>query len=164
MAVKIRPIVLEDAASYRQCWQIIAKEHLYLVETKVPPLAQIRANLRKNLRLKNPFLVAVDGTRVVGLAFVWRTHWPSLSHNGDLGIRILPEYRGMGLGTKLMTAILKKCRGKIDSVIATVIGKNRQAQKLFKKMGFEHRVRSKNFVKMAYGFDDMVVMQKHVRR
>lgn len=164
MAVKIRPIALKDAAGYRRCWDAIARERRYLFEHEAPSLSHIRGNLRRNQRLKNPFLVAVDGERIVGLAFIWPGGWPSLSHTGDLGIRILPEYREMGLGTKLMAAVLKMARGKLDSVIATVLWKNKRARNLFEKMGFKTRVRTKKFAKMAYGFDDVLVMQKQMRR
>lgn len=50
MAVEIRPIVLKDAASYRRCWDAVAKEHLYLIEYKAPPLSEVRAQVHKNLR------------------------------------------------------------------------------------------------------------------
>jgi L-amino acid N-acyltransferase YncA len=164
MAVKIRPIALTDAASYRRCFDIVAKERRYLLQYEAPSLAALRANLRKNRREKNPFLVAVDGERVVGLAFVWRTSWPSLSHNGNFGIRLLPEYRGMGLGTKLTAAVLKMCRGKFDSVVLGVFGKNKPARKLFVNMGFELCGTAKKAVKLAYGFDDLLTMQKRLRR
>jgi L-amino acid N-acyltransferase YncA len=164
MAVKIRPIALEDAASYRQCYDTIAKERRYLLQHEAPPLSALRANLRKNRREKNPFLVAVDGERVVGLAFVWRAGWPSMRHTGDLGIRLLPEYRGNGLGTKLMTAVLKMSRGKFDSVVASVLGKNKRARKLLEKMGFELCGTQKKAAKMVYGFDDLLSLQKQMRR
>src|SRR5688572_10682290 len=108
MAVKIRPIVLEDAASYRQCFDAVAKERRYLAVYKASPLAEVRANVRKRLREKIPHLVAMDGEHVVGWAIVFRPGLPSLSHNGDLVVCVHPEYRSRGLGTKLAAGILKK--------------------------------------------------------
>ena len=61
MAVKIRPVTLEDAASYRQCWDTVARERRHIWWYEAPPLPRLRANLRKSLRQKTPFLVAVDG-------------------------------------------------------------------------------------------------------
>src|SRR5262249_31931594 len=115
MAVEIRPIALKDAASYRRCWHAVAQERQYIYEDKAPPLAEVRKRLRKSLRKKTPFLVAVDGERVVGWAAVFRPGLPSLSHNGDFGIMLLPDYRGAGLGKKLTTGVLKMSRGKYDS-------------------------------------------------
>lgn len=165
MTVKIRPVVLKDAASYRRCWDLVAKERLYLTERKAPPLSQVRTQVRQNLREKTPFLVAVDEGRAVGFAAVYRFGLPSLSHNVRFGIGLLPAYRGMGLGTKMTAELLKMSRGKFDYVYLEVFGKNKRAQKLYRKMGFERCGRIKNYVKgLAYGSDDGLLMQKHVRR
>jgi ribosomal protein S18 acetylase RimI-like enzyme len=165
MAIKIRPIVLSDAASYRRCWDAVAKERLYITERKAPPLSEVLAQFRKCLRDKIPFLVAMDDERVVGFAAVYRRGLPSVSHGGNVGIALLPEYREMGLGTKLMAGLLKVSRGKFDSVFLEVFGKNKRAQKLYRKMGFKPCGRIKNYVKgLAYGFDDALLMQKQMPR
>lgn len=165
MVVKIRPIVFKDAVSYRLCWDAIAKERRYLTEYEAPPLASVRKAFRKILRNKTPFLVAVDGERVVGFVVVYRWGLPSLSHLVDLGMGLLPEYREIGLGTKLTARVLKMCRGKFDSVHLTVFEKNKRARKLYKNMGFELCGRIKKAVKgLAYGTDDLLAMQKQIRR
>ena len=165
MAVKIRPLVLGDAASYRRCWDAVAKERRYITEQKAPPLSETRAQLRQNLRMKNPILVAVDGERVVGWAAVYRRGLPSLSHGGNFGISLLPAYREMGLGTKLTARVLKMSRGKFDSVFLEVFGKNKRARKLYEKMGFKPCGQIKNYVKgLVYGSDDALLMQKQMRR
>lgn len=88
-----------------------------------------------------------------------------MSHGGNFGMFLLPEYRGMGLGTKLMAAILKASRSKFDLVFLEVFGKNKVVRKLYEKMGFEPCGRIKNYVKgLVYGFDDALIMQKQIRR
>ena len=164
MAIKIRPIVLNDAASYSAGREVLAKEGRYSYESEAPPASLLRARIRKNLRLKNPMLVAVDGERVVGWAGVYRAGIPSLSHGGDLVMSVLPEYRGRGLGTKLASGVLKMARGEFEMVILAVFGKNRRAQKFFKSQGFAPCGKEKKAVKLAYGFDDVVIMQKQIRR
>jgi ribosomal protein S18 acetylase RimI-like enzyme len=165
VVLKIRPIALKDAESYRRCWDAVAKERRYVTEHKAPPLSEARAQLRQTLREKNPFLVAVDGKRVVGWAAVFRFGLPSLSHNGKFGIALLPKYRDMGLGTKLLAAILKMARGKFRVLTLEVFGKNRRAQKLYRKIGFETCGRIKTYVKgLAYGSDDALLMQRQMGR
>ncbi len=137
MAVKIRPITLKDAANFRLCLDTVAKERRHIYDYEAPPLPKIRQRLRKRLREKIPHIVAVDGMRVVGWAGVYRPGVPSIWHCGDLSIGLLPEYRGLGLGTKLATRVLKMARGKYEFVIAAVVRKNKPARKLFKKMGFQ---------------------------
>ncbi len=165
MAVKIRPIVLKDAESYKRCWDAVAKERRHITERKAPPLPDVRAQLRENLRAKNPILVAVDEERVVGFAAVYRRGAPSVSHSGNFGIFLLQAYRDMGLGTKLTAGILKMARRNFDMVFLEVFGKNKRAQKLYKNMGFEPCGRIKNYVKgLVYGSDDALLMQKQMRR
>lgn len=164
MAVKIRPLVLADAASYRQCWDMVAKEHRYLFWYEAPPLPVVRKNVRRSLRTKTPFLVAVDGERVVGWAAAFSPGEPSLSHNADLMVGLLPDYRRMGLGKKLVAGVLKLCRGRFDSVLFCVFRKNKPARKLSQRMGFEPRGAEAKFVKLAYGFDDLLITQKQLRR
>ena len=136
MTVKIRPIALKDAASYRRCWDVVAKERLYITEDKAPSLPEVRAQVRRALSTRNPFFVAVDGVRVVGWAAVYRFDMPSLSHNGKFGMSVLPEYREMGLGTKLLARILKTSRGKFRVLYLEVFWKNKRARRLYEKMGF----------------------------
>ncbi len=162
MAVEIRPIVLEDAASYRRCWDAIAKERRYLTEYIAPPLAEVQSAFRHYLRTKIPFLVAVDGARVVGFAVVYRPDLPSRRHLGDFGMGLLPQYRELGLGTKLITGVLKLSLGKFESVVLTVFRKNKRAINLYEKMGFKPDSGLKKFMKLADGFDDLIYMQKQI--
>lgn len=165
MSVKIRPIHAKDAASYRRCWDIIGKERLYLTETEAPPLSEVRRQVDNSLRTQSPFLVAVDGDRVVGFAALYRFGLPSLSHNARLGIGLIPEYREKGLGTKLMAGLLKLSRGKFRVLYLEVFGKNQRARKLYEKMGFEVCGRIKGYMKgLSYGSDDGLLMQKLMRR
>jgi len=163
MAIKIRPIVLQDATGYRRCLGTIAKERLYGFDESMS-LAAIRGQVRDNLRRKHPFLVAVDDDRIVGWAALYGSDLPSKNHCLDLGMGLLPQYREVGLGTKLLTKLLNMARGKIDSVFLTVVRKNKRARNLYRKMGFEPRGGIRNIVKTTYGPDDLMFMQKHLRR
>jgi len=162
MAIKIRPIVSKDATSYRQCFDAVAKERRYLTDHEAPPLTEVRAQFRKILREEIPFLVAVDDGRVVGFALLepWGPH--SMSHTVNFGIGLLPEYREIGLGTKLLAGVLKLCRGKYSAVGLNVFRKNKRARNLYKKMGFKSCGQLKKAVKLAYGFDDLLYMQKQL--
>jgi ribosomal protein S18 acetylase RimI-like enzyme len=164
MAVEIRPVVIGDAASYRRCWDAVAKERRYLVEYKAAPLSDVRKSLRASLRRKTSFLVAVDGDRVVGWAAVFSGGWPPNKDSGHFEIGLLRAYRRMGLGTKLAAKILKMSRLKFDSIFCTVLRENVGARKLSKKMGFKLCGTIARGVKLAYGFDDLLVMQKRLRR
>ncbi len=163
MPVKIRAVVLTDAESLRECWDAVAQERRYIYSYEAPPVSDVRTALRGSSRKKNPFLVAVDGDRVVGWASVSRAEIPSLSHNGHLTMGLHQEYRGTGLGTKLAAEILKVSRGRFDSLTCCFFSKNKPARRLSKRMGFVLCGREKKFGKLVYGFDDQLVMQKLMR-
>ncbi|MGE4062090.1 MAG: N-acetyltransferase family protein, partial [Rhodospirillaceae bacterium] len=127
------------------------------------PHSEEKANLRDSVRDKTPFLVAVDGTRVDGMASVFGNGVPSLKHCGDIGMTLLPEYREMGLGTKLLEGLIKKSRGKYETLVLWVFKKNKRARNLYKKMGFEPRGAVKRGVKLPSGFDDTLLMQMPLR-
>jgi ribosomal protein S18 acetylase RimI-like enzyme len=163
LAVNIRPITLKDVTSYRRCVDAIAKEGRYFVETEAAPLPEMRAQVRRGLKRKNPFLVVTDAERVVGFATVFSSDMPAQLHVAKLGMGLLPAYREKGLGTKLMTAVLKLSRGKFDFMYLDVVGKNRRARKLYEKMGFDLCARLKKTVKLPGGVDDTLIMQKQLK-
>ena len=96
MAVKIRPVTLEDAASYRQCWDTVARERRHIWWYEAPPLPRLRANLRKSLRQKTPFLVAVDGALRIRLKRVDLVNCDAAFGHEDrrLGARVLHQIIG----------------------------------------------------------------------
>ncbi len=105
----------------------------------------------------------MDEGRVVGFAAVYSSDLPSLKRTGNLGMFLLPEYRRLGLGTRLLAGVLKLSRGRFDSVMLDVFAKNKIAQKLYRKMGFVLCGRMKQIVQgLAYGYDDLLIMQKQI--
>jgi L-amino acid N-acyltransferase YncA len=164
MAVKIRPVALKDAANFRRCYAAIAKEGQYIFPPKTPSLAFLRADLRNLLRTKTTFLVAVDGQQIVGWVIVGRPGTPSLSHCGDVKLFLLLRYKGTGVDAELVTRALKMSRGKFESLLFYCFRKDEHARKLGAKLGFMLRGHESKFAKLAYGFDDLLIMQRHLSR
>jgi ribosomal protein S18 acetylase RimI-like enzyme len=160
MAVKIRPLTLKDAPGFRLCVGAVAAERRYLAFYKAFPLPTVRAFVRRNLRAKMPALVAVDGDRVVGWADVLGDYFETSAHVGSLGMGLLPEYRGKGLGKKLLTRIVKMAARKFEQVELAVYGKNKRAQRLYRSVGFKLCGTKKKAAKLIYGDDDVLLMQK----
>ena len=87
---------------FREALDIVAREKKYLAMLKAPPLAVTRRFVRDNLAKGNPQFVAVAGARVVGWCDVRRLPMDATLHWGILGIGVVPEHRGSGLGRALM--------------------------------------------------------------
>ncbi len=63
---------------------------------------------------------------------------PSLAHRGVLGMGLLPQFRGRGIGTKLIQSALAAARAfGLRRVELTVRKHNTGAFELYKKIGFE---------------------------
>lgn len=54
----------------------------------------------------------------------------------EIGMAVLPAYRGQGLGTRLLSQLLRSAEGKYDCVSLSVGGGN-PAGRLYERLGFE---------------------------
>ncbi len=86
-------------------------------------------------------LVAEQGERVVGYAYgrMEPRDWNSLRDRCGLGIDLLvaPEARRTGIGRRLGEALIQALFAKgAPRVVIQAAAKNRQAQRLFRRMGF----------------------------
>jgi ribosomal protein S18 acetylase RimI-like enzyme len=57
-------------------------------------------------------------------------------HTPELGIAVLPQYRGKGIGTALLHQILEAAKDKYPAIALSVSPRNR-AIRLYERLGFE---------------------------
>jgi len=115
----------------------VARERAYIDFLEAPPLEQSRSFWTSLIEKGHPFLVAVEGGTVVGWCDVVPVPRPIFAHVGVLGMGLLPEHRGRGLGTALMTAALEASRAcGLERVELAVFADNERAQHLYARMGF----------------------------
>jgi len=82
----------------------------------------------------------VDG-KMVANAEVGRRRG-NMSHVGDLGIGVRAEYRGIGVGTELMKALVDESRKMgLKVLVLSVFDSNKIARGLYRKIGFEENGR-----------------------
>ena len=158
-SVAIRPITLADIAEFRACVGAVMREREYLAYLEPGPLVQTATFVAANIESGNPQLVAVDDERIVGWCDVRRETIPIYAHEGMLGMGLLPDYRGRGLGERLIRATLDAARDAgFERVSLSVYGRNTRAAALYRKVGFVMegtRVRGK---KLDGGYDDVHMM------
>jgi len=105
------------------------------------------------------FLVAVRDSRVVGWCEVRRVSpGTEMDHRGILGICVRKEFRGMGLGRKLMEAALEKSKGKFEVVELDVFSVNKRAIKLYEEFGFKKFGLRRAAVKRKERYYDILIM------
>ncbi len=119
---------------------VVARERKYLALTQAPPWEQSLAFYRNVLAVGFPHFVAVDGSgKVLGWCDVSPVFGHSRAHIGLLGIALLPEARGRGLGAQLLQSAIDKswARG-LTRLELSVRADNLNAKALYERFGFEH--------------------------
>jgi ribosomal protein S18 acetylase RimI-like enzyme len=137
MSIEIAPIDVHDAASFHACLDVVARERKYLAMFEAPPLESVAAFVADNVAHHHPQLVARDGERVVGWCDIvprWQHAW---AHCGTVGMGVLPEFRGKGLGPRLLRACIAAAveRG-ITRIELDVRVDNHRAIRLYEQQGF----------------------------
>ncbi len=136
-SVIIVPIAKEHVAGFRECIDAVSRERRYLAFLEARPLPVIRKFVLDNIRAGNPAFVAVKDGRVVGWCDICRMDRPVYLHVGVLGMGILKEFRGQGLGRRLILAALQRAREVgIERVELTVYVSNKRAIRLYESVGF----------------------------
>jgi RimJ/RimL family protein N-acetyltransferase len=157
--IVIRPIALGDIEQFQHVTNLVMRERRYLAFVEGFPIDEAAAFVARNLRLGNPQLVADDGGRIVGWCDIRRETIPVYAHVGHLGMGLLPDYRGRGIGARLLRASIDAARAAgFERIELTVYGRNERAAALYRRAGFVHegtRVRGK---KLDGEYDDVHMM------
>jgi ribosomal protein S18 acetylase RimI-like enzyme len=138
-AIEIVPIGQGHIEGFHRALDIVARERRYLAFLEAPPIESTRAFVLNNIKRGHPQFVAVsaDG-EVVGWCDVKPLDRPTQAHRGVFGMGLLPQFRGQGLGTKLIRSALAAARAVgLHRVELTVREHNTGAIELYKKEGFE---------------------------
>src|SRR3954467_346085 len=110
MPVTVRPAIADDIPGVWSCVGAVARERKYLIFLEPPPLAAAREFYLGLIEAGAPFEVAVDDGRVVGWCDIQIKAQGALRHSGVLGMGVLADYRGRGIGRRLLTAALAQAR------------------------------------------------------
>ena len=159
--VTIRRTELGDLPSLVACLNPVFEERHFLAIIEALPPDEVIAYHRATLAAGHPHFVAIDGERVVGLCDVVPVAPPRMAaqmHNGTLGMLLAPEYRGAGLGERLMRATLEACRGKFERVQLGVYSHNERAHKLYLRCGFIEEGRRRGAWKLDGMTSDIIEM------
>jgi ribosomal protein S18 acetylase RimI-like enzyme len=136
-AVEIVPITQDHIEGFHRALDFVAREGRYLAFVEGPPLENTRAFVLDHIQRGLPQFVAVSAGEVVGWCDVTPKERPIYAHGGVLGIGLLPQFRGQGIGTNLIRSTLAATRTiGLHRVELTVRENNTRAIELYKKVGF----------------------------
>lgn len=148
-------------AGFHEALSRVAGERVYLEMVEAPPLEKVSAFQRELIARNGPVYYAVHDERVVGWCDVFPFENPRQAHRGGLGMGLLPEYRGQGVGGRLLAAVLDHARGfGLEKVELNVYTTNASAIALYEKFGFEREGLIRKYRKLDETYFDCLVMGK----
>jgi RimJ/RimL family protein N-acetyltransferase len=137
VAHSIVPIAEEHIDGFRAAVDSVARELKYLAFLEAPPPAEVRKFVLSNIAERVPQFVALDDDRVVGWCDVLPKPRPALRHSGVLGMGVISEHRGRGIGRALLDATLQTAKASgISRIELTVRVDNERAKRLYERFGF----------------------------
>lgn len=134
---QVVPIAEEHIAGFHAAVDSVARERRYLAMLEAPPIAESAAWVRGNIEKGNPQFVALADGRLVGWCDVFAEKRETMAHGAVLGMGVLNDYRGKGIGIALMRAALAQAKkAGFKRVELTVREDNLRAKALYEKVGF----------------------------
>ncbi len=122
--------------------------------------------LKNNIKNKLPFILAIEDSEVIGLAFVNKFREKSgYRFSYEHSIYVDPNFINNGYGNKILKELVKICKKitKIKNLIAVIGGKNNYASiKIHKNNGFQYigTIKKAGFKKNKWV--DSIYMQKRL--
>ena len=157
--IEIVQIREEHIPSFHACFDNIAKERIYLGRIQAHPYEVIVDFTKRNIDRGNIHLVALADAQVVGWCGIPPIDRDGFRHVGLLGMGVHKDYRGHGLGKRLMALALNKAREKgFERVELQVYSSNRAAIGLYKSFGFEIEGTRRKVRKMDGVYYDNLIM------
>ncbi|MGE7115067.1 N-acetyltransferase family protein [Lysinibacillus sp. NPDC047702] len=167
--IKIRVATEEDVENMLAIQSEVLVEEDYLIttfeefqQTIGEQKNWIQAKLTNEREL---ILIAQYQEKIVGWLVFQSPNRKRLAHTGSFGMMILKEYRGLGIGKRLLEKLLKwaELNPYIEKISLGVFSTNESAIALYKKMGFVEEGRKINEIRLHdKQYIDDILMYKMV--
>lgn len=105
---QITPITPEYIESYNQAVAAVVNEKEYLAFLEPPTLEMSRAFVLNNLQKNLPHFIVIEDNKVIAWCDLHVSELPIYAHVGSLGIGVLADWRGRGIGEALLGATIEK--------------------------------------------------------
>jgi len=164
-SVTIRPMVKEDADKLHTFFSRVSREDRLFLRDDVSMRDVIDAWVRELDYEKVLPLVAEVGGNIVGDATLHRRKFGWTSHVGKVRLVVDKDYRGKGLGTTMIEALIDIAKkAGLQLLVAEIMGNQTAAIAAFRRLGFEKEAVFYNHVKDQTGQDrNLVVLIKNLQ-
>jgi RimJ/RimL family protein N-acetyltransferase len=154
------PITEEHISGFRAAVDAVARERRYLAFLEAPPLENVTRFVLDNIEHGYPQFVVVSADIVVGWCDVLPNRTRVIySHCGTLGVGLLPDFRGKGIGRKLMGQTIDAAFAfGLTRIELTVREENVNAIALYQNLGFEIEGLHRNAVCIEGQYENLYSM------
>jgi ribosomal protein S18 acetylase RimI-like enzyme len=156
---RVVPIAEEHIEGFRAGLDSVARERRYLTFLEAPSLEESRRFVRRNIREGYPQHVALVEGKVVGWCDALPIDRPTRAHTGVLGIGVLAEFRGRGIGTALIRETLNSARAcGFTRIELSVREGNGRVIGLYEKFGFVQEGVQRNAIRLDGAYENLICM------
>lgn len=157
--IKIINKTLELADSFRDALDSVSRERMWLAFTEAPSYEHMRKFVSGLIMDNDIQVYAMHDNTVIGWCDITRKKRDVFSHTGSLGMGIIKQYRGMGLGARMMEEVIRQAKANgLEKICLEVYSHNTAGIALYKKFGFVQEGIKRKEVKMDGKYFDNVVM------
>ena len=133
----IVPTAMQYAAGLRAAISSVARERHFLVSLEGFSPEETRAFVQSVLNGWGVQRLALHGDRVVGWCDIRRSPYVGFEHTGVLGMGVVRDWRGRGLGRRLLEATVADSAGLfLARIELEVFASNLAALRLYERFGF----------------------------
>lgn len=136
--VRIVPTAEQYVTGFNYCVGVVARERKYIAQVDPPPLSLSASFVHMLLAGGGVQMLALNSKNdVVGWCDIVRDQREGYTHRGTMGMGLLPDYRGQGLGEKLLRATIDAAvKMGMERIELEVYPSNERAIRLYEKLGF----------------------------
>lgn len=162
-ARRIVPIGREHLAGFHAALDRVARENRWLAMLQAPSFGRTRRFVLDSLKEGAVHLVALAGDEVVGWCDLRPKAAVTLRHSAVLGMGVVREFRGQGLGTRLLAATLERADARgLRRAELVVRADNASAIALYQRFGFVVEGRCRQFLRHDGVDHDALLMARLV--
>ncbi len=167
--IKFRYPSINDAEDLKNYINKISAEQSFILlqgfqNTLESETNWLKDKLEKISKNKCVYLCGFYNNQLVACAEI-TLGFEAKSHLGSFGISVALEFRGQGIGQKIMELVISESIKKMPEmkiIDLEVFGQNQIAQNLYRKLGFIEYGRFPGGLKRRGSFDDAILMYKKI--
>lgn len=146
--VKLRPLKRTDEKEFHALFQSIPEQERMFIKHRVTQIEVIREWCESIDLGRNLPLLAVNGSKIIGVATLHQQLGGWKRHIGRVSVLVQPAARGRGIARGMIQEIVDIARATgLEKVEAEFIGEQATAIHMFAMLGFSELWRKEDYVK-----------------